>query len=83
MKKRDIILFGAIILLLFVLSTLGFFSFRDRNILKETVLFEGNDSYLKDSLIARRIYVGKNPSETAGGKEYNAYDISKTKWLFD
>jgi len=55
----------------------------DRNILKETVLFEGNDSYLKDSLIARRIYVGKNPSETAGGKEYNAYDISKTKWLFD
>lgn len=35
MKKRDIILFGSIILLLVILSTLGFFSFRDRNILKE------------------------------------------------
>lgn len=52
------------------------------NKLRDNVKFEGKNSYTKDSLIARRIYVGKNPSETAGGKEFNAH-VGNTKWLFD
>lgn len=56
---------------------------------KETKILQGNAAKTEEnndfpigSLIARRIYVGNDHSETAGGKEFKDYP-NKTKWLFD